>query len=61
MDPAQREELYAQVQRLVMTDLPYLPTSMSHQIWPASTSVRGIAINPLAQVNLHDVYVVDEA
>jgi peptide/nickel transport system substrate-binding protein len=61
VDPAERQELYAQVQRLVMTDLPYLPTSMAHQIWPASTSVRGIAINPLAQVNLHSVYVVDES
>jgi peptide/nickel transport system substrate-binding protein len=61
LDPAQRQELYAQVQRMAMTDLPYLPSFMAHQIWPASTAVRGIAINPLAQVNLHSVYVVDEA
>ena len=44
-----------------MTDLPYLPTSAAHQIWPAAPNVRGIAINPLAQVNLHDVYLVEES
>jgi len=60
-DPDERKRLYAEVQRIAMTDLPYLPTSAAHQIWPAAPNVRGIAINPLAQVNLHDVYLVEES
>jgi peptide/nickel transport system substrate-binding protein len=60
-DPDERKKSYAEVQRIAMTDLPYLPTSAAHQIWPAAPNVRGIAINPLAQVDLHDVYLVEES
>jgi peptide/nickel transport system substrate-binding protein len=58
VDPDRRKELYAKVQQMAMTEAYYLPAYASHQIWPTSPSVRGVAINPLAQVNLHDVYLV---
>jgi peptide/nickel transport system substrate-binding protein len=58
VDPDRRKELYAKVQQMAMTEVYYLPAYASHQIWPTSPSVRGVAINPLAQVNLHDVYLV---
>jgi len=59
-DPDRRMELYAQVQEKVMAEVYYLPTYASNQVWPTSQSVRGIAINPLAQVNMHDVYLVED-
>jgi len=60
VNEAERKKLYAEVQKEAMTELAYLPTSMAHQIWPTRKNVRGIAINTLAQVDLHDVYLVEE-
>ena len=60
-DPDQRRQLYADVQRIALTELPYLPTYSSHNVWPAATNVRGVVINPLAQVDLHDVFLVQES
>jgi ABC-type transport system substrate-binding protein len=59
VDEEERLALYAQVQKIAMTELPYLPTYGSNQIWPAAQNVRGVAINPLAQVDLHDVYLLE--
>ena len=59
-DETTRLELYAQVQQIAMTDLPYLPTYASNNIWPAQQRVQGVVLNPLAQVNLHDVYLIED-
>ncbi len=54
-DPARRKQLYADVQRIAMTDLPYLPTRESIFYFPAYKWVAGVVLNPLAQVNYYDV------
>lgn len=59
-DEATRLDLYAEVQRIAMTDLPYLPSYASNNIWPAQQRVQGVVLNPLAQVDLHDVYLIED-
>lgn len=54
-DPAKRKALYAEVQKIALTDLPYLPNSVSVVYWPGYTWVDGVNINPLSQVNFYDV------
>jgi len=54
-DPAKRLALYAKVQEIAMTDLPYLPATASNVFWPSKTNVTGVNINYLAQVNFWDV------
>ena len=54
-DAAKRKQLYAEVQKLVLTDLPYMPNSVSVVYWPGYTWVDGVVINPLSQVNFYGV------
>jgi ABC-type transport system substrate-binding protein len=54
-DPAKRTTLYAEVQKIALTDLPYAPNSVSVVYWPGYKWVDGVAINPLSQVNFYDV------
>lgn len=54
-DPEKRMELYAKVQEIAMTDLPYIPATASNVYWPSKQSVTGVNINYLAQVNFWDV------
>jgi len=54
-DPAKRAELYAKVQDIAMTDLPYMPTTVSNVYWPGKQNVTGVNINYLAQVNFWEV------
>lgn len=54
-DPAMRMALYAQVQRIAMTELPYLPSYSSNVFWPGKPTVTGVQPNYLAQVNFHEV------
>lgn len=54
-DSEKRKGLYAQVQKLAMTDLPYLPTGAGAVFWPGFKRVTGVKINPLAQVGFYDV------
>ena len=55
MDPKKRYEIYARVQKIVMTDLPYLPMYSNAAVWPGKRNVTGVRLNHLAQVNFFDV------
>lgn len=55
VDPNKRKQLYADVQKIVLDELPYLPMYTSNVYWPSQTWVEGIVINKLAQVNFHAV------
>jgi peptide/nickel transport system substrate-binding protein len=57
-DPAKRMALYTDVQKIALTDLPYLPNSVSMVYWPGYKWVDGVAINPLSQVNFYDVRIL---
>jgi peptide/nickel transport system substrate-binding protein len=54
-DRATAMELYARIQRIVMTELPYVPSYANNVFWPGKPSVSGVRINYLAQVNFHEV------
>jgi ABC-type transport system substrate-binding protein len=54
-DPAKRKQLYAEVQKIALTDLYYLPNTVSVVYWPGYKWVAGVAISPLSQVNFYDV------
>lgn len=54
-DLDERMALYAKVQDIAMTDLPYIPATASNVFWPSKQSVTGVHINYLAQVNFWDV------
>jgi len=55
VDPAKRKQLYADIQRIAMDELPYLPAYTSNVYWPSQPWVDGVVINKLAQVNFHGV------
>ncbi|MFN0074637.1 MAG: ABC transporter substrate-binding protein [Chloroflexota bacterium] len=54
-DPAKRAQLYSDIQKIALTDFPYMPNSVSVVYWPGYKWVDGVAINPLSQVNFYDV------
>ncbi len=54
-DTKKRMEMYAEIQKIVMTDLPYLPMYSNAHAWPAKKNVTGVFVNHLAQVNFFDV------
>lgn len=55
VDPAKRKAMYAEVQKIAMTDLVYLPQYANHVFWPSKQNVMGVKINYLAQVNFFEV------
>jgi len=55
VDPKKRKEIYAQIQRIAMEDLPYLPMYANNNIFPSKQSVHGVNINYLSQVNYFEV------
>lgn len=55
VDPAKRKALYAEVQKIAMGDLYYLPQYSSNVVWPSKQKVTGVNINYLAQVNFFEV------
>lgn len=55
VDPERRLEMYAEVQRIAMTDLPYKPQYTNNVFWPGKQNVTGVNINYLAQVNFFEV------
>jgi peptide/nickel transport system substrate-binding protein len=57
-DPAKRKSLYAEVQKIALTDLYYLPNSVSVVYWPGYKWVAGVGISPLSQVNFYDVKIL---
>jgi peptide/nickel transport system substrate-binding protein len=56
-NPATRLSLYHEVQRIAMTDLPYLPRTTGKTFWPAWKAVKGVAINKLTNVDFWPVTV----
>ena len=54
-DPETAQALYAQVQQIVMGELPYVPSYANNVFWPGKPSVTGVNINYLAQVNFFEV------
>jgi peptide/nickel transport system substrate-binding protein len=57
-DFERRKSMYAQVQKIALTDLPYLPTGSGKVFWPGYKWVTGVKINPLANVGFYDVKVM---
>jgi len=57
-DPDTAMALYEELQQIVMTELPYIPAYANNVFWPGKSSVTGVHINYLAQVNFHDVDLV---
>jgi peptide/nickel transport system substrate-binding protein len=60
-DFEKRKGLYAQVQKIALTDLPYLPTGSGAVFWPGYKWVTGVQINPLAQVGFHEVKIIEHS
>jgi peptide/nickel transport system substrate-binding protein len=54
-----RKDLYAQVQKMALTDLPYLPTSSSKVFYPGKPWVSNVKLNPLAQVHYYDIKLLE--
>src|SRR5690606_15184954 len=54
-----RKDLYAQVQKLALTDLPYLPTSSSNVFYPGKPWVSNVKLNPLCQVHYYDIKLLE--
>ncbi|KPP91335.1 MAG: peptide/nickel transport system substrate-binding protein [Rhodobacteraceae bacterium HLUCCA08] len=54
-DPETSFAQYAELQRIVMSELPYIPTYANNVFWPGKPTVTGVNINYLAQVNFFEV------
>ncbi|MCH8466594.1 MAG: ABC transporter substrate-binding protein [Roseinatronobacter sp.] len=55
VDPEKRLEMYCEVQRIAMTDLPYQPIRTWNAFWPSAPNVTGVTVNMLSQVNYFEV------
>jgi ABC-type transport system substrate-binding protein len=55
VNPDKRKQLYAEVQKIALTDMPYLPYYSAHTIWPSYDYVTNVNINPISQVNYYEV------
>ena len=55
VDPKKRKAMYAEIQKIAMTDLYYLPMYANHVTWPGKQKVSGVNINYLGQVNFFEV------
>lgn len=56
-----RKSLYAEVQKIAMTDLPYIPLATSNVFWAGYPWVKGIVINKLASVDYFPVKIEEHA
>lgn len=54
-DPQERKALYAKVQQIAMTDLPYIPKYSANGFWPSHNYVENVVLNPLSQLNFYEV------
>ncbi|MBW4084948.1 ABC transporter substrate-binding protein [Paenibacillus sp. S150] len=55
IDPDKRKTLYAEVQKIALTDLPYIPMLSANGYWPSAQKVQNVIINPLSEVNFYEV------
>lgn len=51
LDMTKRLQLYAEVQKIAMTDLPYLPYAYSNEYWAHRKVVKGVEVNRMPQGN----------
>jgi len=58
VDLEKRTALYQDIQRIVLTDLPYIPRYSANGYWPSFDYVKNVIINPLSQVNFYEVDLV---
>jgi peptide/nickel transport system substrate-binding protein len=56
MDPAKRQALYSQLQRLVNTDCSYFYTANEDRIFAAQPAVQGFAPNSQGKYNFENVW-----
>jgi peptide/nickel transport system substrate-binding protein len=54
-----RKGLYADVQKIALTDLPYLPYGAPSVFYPGKPWVSNVKLNPLAQVHYYDVKLLE--
>jgi peptide/nickel transport system substrate-binding protein len=57
LDKPKRQSLYAEVQKIAMTDLPYLPTNVSNEYWGYRSNINGVSCNRMPQGNWWDTSV----
>lgn len=57
LDTAKRKTLYAEIQKQVMTDLPYLATNYSNEYWAYRKNIRGLGVNRMPQGNWYDLQI----
>lgn len=55
VDPTRRKAKYAEVQKIALTDLYYIPMYANNVVWPGKKNVTGVKINFLAQVNFFEI------
>lgn len=53
-DPAKREEIYLQLQELVLPDIPYIVLYQPVYRKPASVKVQGVTVHPIYMMNLRN-------
>lgn len=51
LDMTKRLALYAEVQKIAMTDLPYLPYAYSNEYWAHRKTVKNVEVNRMPQGN----------
>ncbi len=57
LDTARRKSLYAEIQKQVMTDLPYLATNYSSEYWAYRKNIKGLGVNRMPQGNWYDLQI----
>ncbi len=57
LDKTKRMSTYAEIQKQVMTDLPYLPTNASNEYWAYRKNVKGLGVNRMPQGNWFDLQI----
>ena len=55
-DPARRRELYAQAQRIIHSEIPWIWQQFGEELFASRHDVRGFRINPTMFHRLQDVY-----
>ncbi|MFN0094009.1 MAG: ABC transporter substrate-binding protein [Dehalococcoidia bacterium] len=61
LNTEKRKALYAEVQQIAMTDLPYIPLATATVYWAAYPWVKNLVIDKLAVVNWYPVQIEEHA
>ncbi len=60
LDESERLDLYKQAQKLVADEVPYIPMTVSSNVWIGTDKVKNVQVNRLASVDFHPVYISSE-